>query len=116
MIRRPPRSTRTDTRFPDTTLFRSWFTVLVDWAKAGAAIDNAITDAAPMSIFFVSSLPIVVCGYGHRPRICRRSCVHRDRPRDGRREQEGRKLRCGDTKCGGGTCATAPCALPEHGA
>src|SRR3546814_7843337 len=69
-----------------------------------------------MSIFFISSLPIVVCGYGHRPRICRRSCVHRDRPRDGRREQEGRKLRCGDTKCGGGTCATAPCALPEDGA
>src|SRR3546814_3286747 len=78
MIRRPPRSTRTDTLFPYTTLFRS-----------------------PMSIFFISSLPIVVCGYGHRPRICRRSCVHRDRPRDGRREQEGRKLRCGDTKCGG---------------
>src|SRR3546814_17869179 len=25
MIRRPPRSTRTDTRFPDTTLFRSQF-------------------------------------------------------------------------------------------
>src|SRR3546814_16208290 len=24
MIRRPPRSTRTDTLFPDTTLFRSW--------------------------------------------------------------------------------------------
>src|SRR3546814_1099583 len=24
MIRRPPRPTRTDTRFPDTTLFRSW--------------------------------------------------------------------------------------------
>src|SRR3546814_18521321 len=24
MIRRPPRSTRTDTPFPDTTLFRSW--------------------------------------------------------------------------------------------
>src|SRR3546814_19321335 len=77
-----------------------WFTVLVDWAKAGAAIDNAITDAAPMSIFFISSLPIVVCGYGHRPRICRRSCVHRDRPRDGGREQEGRTLRCGDTNCG----------------
>src|SRR3546814_15742886 len=69
-----------------------------------------------MSIFFISSLPIVVCGYGHRPRICRRSCVHRDRPRDGRREQEGRKLRCGDPKCGGGTCATAPCALPDDGA
>src|SRR3546814_13126579 len=25
MIRRPPRSTRTDTLFPYTTLFRSWF-------------------------------------------------------------------------------------------
>src|SRR3546814_5840658 len=25
MIRRPPRSTRTDTLFPDTTLFRSWW-------------------------------------------------------------------------------------------
>src|SRR3546814_3498353 len=25
MTRRPPRSTRTDTLFPDTTLFRSWF-------------------------------------------------------------------------------------------
>src|SRR3546814_16655374 len=24
MIRRPPRATRTDTLFPDTTLFRSW--------------------------------------------------------------------------------------------
>src|SRR3546814_3081360 len=28
MIRRPPRSTRTDTRFPYTTLFRSWGTKL----------------------------------------------------------------------------------------
>src|SRR3546814_8319783 len=30
MIRRPPRSTRTDTRFPDTTLFRS-----ASWLVAG---------------------------------------------------------------------------------
>src|SRR3546814_2242917 len=29
MIRRPPRSTRTDTLFPYTTLFRSWLLVLV---------------------------------------------------------------------------------------
>src|SRR3546814_2790330 len=28
MIRRPPRSTRTDTLFPYTTLFRSWATAL----------------------------------------------------------------------------------------
>src|SRR3546814_13549092 len=31
MIRRPPRSTRTDTLFPYTTLFRS--AVLIDWAR-----------------------------------------------------------------------------------
>src|SRR3546814_16196189 len=30
MIRRPPRSTRTDTLFPYTTLFRSEFSVVVD--------------------------------------------------------------------------------------
>src|SRR3546814_12113575 len=30
MIRRPPRSTRTDTRFPYTTLFRSAVSVLLD--------------------------------------------------------------------------------------
>src|SRR3546814_9445579 len=30
MIRRPPRSTRTDTLFPYTTLFRSWFDVAHD--------------------------------------------------------------------------------------
>src|SRR3546814_18695291 len=29
MIRRPPRSTLTDTLFPYTTLFRSWFTGIV---------------------------------------------------------------------------------------
>src|SRR3546814_15900852 len=29
MIRRPPRSTRTDTRFPDTTLFRSRLSVQI---------------------------------------------------------------------------------------
>src|SRR3546814_9927835 len=30
MIRRPPRSTRTDTLFPYTTLFRSWFEHKID--------------------------------------------------------------------------------------
>src|SRR3546814_3306417 len=32
MIRRPPRSTRTDTLFPYTTLFRSFVTALIDIA------------------------------------------------------------------------------------
>src|SRR3546814_19678430 len=38
MIRRPPRSTRTDTRFPYTTLFRS--------AVVGAAQRDGVADAA----------------------------------------------------------------------
>src|SRR3546814_15442784 len=33
MIRRPPRSTRTDTLFPYTTLFRSKWRLLVDYRK-----------------------------------------------------------------------------------
>src|SRR3546814_20667218 len=35
MIRRPPRSTRTDTRFPDTTLFRSALVGVAADADAG---------------------------------------------------------------------------------
>src|SRR3546814_3010603 len=38
MIRRPPRSTRTDTLFPDTTLFRSW---AIGRAMAGRGGDRA---------------------------------------------------------------------------
>src|SRR3546814_14602585 len=34
MIRRPPRSTRTDTLFPYTTLFRSWSR----WVRRGSAL------------------------------------------------------------------------------
>src|SRR3546814_15616884 len=37
MIRRPPRSPRTDTRFPDTTLFRS---VVIDRHHAGRKEDR----------------------------------------------------------------------------
>src|SRR3546814_5727841 len=37
MIRRPPRSTRTDTLFPYTTLFRS----PLEWAEIGADISRA---------------------------------------------------------------------------
>src|SRR3546814_20762927 len=36
MIRRPPRSTRTDTLFPDTTLFRSPFAAMVFWISGRA--------------------------------------------------------------------------------
>src|SRR3546814_15659740 len=38
MVRRPPRSTRTDTLFPDTTLFRS----AVVWTGHGAQLGAAV--------------------------------------------------------------------------
>src|SRR3546814_14178738 len=41
MIRRPPRSTRTDTLFPYTTLFRSDREVRAEFAFAGLAVDRA---------------------------------------------------------------------------
>src|SRR3546814_18191628 len=42
MIRRPPRSTRTDTLFPYTTLFRSWF----DTDQFGVGFDGGFFNAA----------------------------------------------------------------------
>src|SRR3546814_5838718 len=52
MIRRPPRSTRTDTLFPYTTLFRSldWAPDTLDWApmtKDEQIFDVAILGAGP---------------------------------------------------------------------
>src|SRR3546814_1388632 len=46
MIRRPPRSTRTDTLFPSTTLFRSLRDVLVE-QPARAGIDPQGQDGVP---------------------------------------------------------------------
>src|SRR3546814_4446144 len=47
MIRRPPRSTRTDTLFPYTTLFRSLVDIGIPGdLSAGAAIDNGIGNGA----------------------------------------------------------------------
>src|SRR3546814_15144793 len=43
MIRRPPRSTRTDTRFPYTTLFRSLETLRVDLPDQ-VEINEAVVD------------------------------------------------------------------------
>src|SRR3546814_20925515 len=40
MIRRPPRSTRTDTRFPSPTLFRSWLIVSAEIGPDGEVIFN----------------------------------------------------------------------------
>src|SRR3546814_3981530 len=43
MIRRPPRSTRTDTLFPYTTLFRSFKKNKIDWLKGYAKFTSADT-------------------------------------------------------------------------
>src|SRR3546814_2785953 len=65
MSRRPPRSTRTDTLFPYTTLFRSWMGLAPcgGWSGWRAATN----DHLPM-IGEVPELPGVwlACGYGSR--------------------------------------------------
>src|SRR3546814_16861262 len=48
MIRRPPRSTRTDTLFPYTTLFRSVAAALLSYHEADPSFDT-VTGAAPQN-------------------------------------------------------------------
>src|SRR3546814_16466874 len=43
MIRRPPRSTRTDTLFPYTTLFRSWSHAIGPWWDLQAGVRQDLT-------------------------------------------------------------------------
>src|SRR3546814_11121164 len=45
MVRRPPRSTRTDTLFPDTTLFRSDFSVFAQGFEAMPKITKTFVEA-----------------------------------------------------------------------
>src|SRR3546814_4680627 len=53
MIRRPPRSTRTDTLFPYTTLFRSQAGLkLALWPRQSIAHDSGIPLAAPCATEF----------------------------------------------------------------
>src|SRR3546814_17413281 len=49
MIRRPPRSTRTDTLFPYTTLFRSWARSGRQHHRSGRILSRAPTLAAPLT-------------------------------------------------------------------
>src|SRR3546814_1341348 len=57
MIRRPPRSTRTDTLFPYTTLFRSilqtYITLIIDLSR------NRSINEIFQGVFYI------FCGYGH---------------------------------------------------
>src|SRR3546814_14907184 len=47
MLRRPPRSTRTDTLFPYTTLFRSCYTEERWLCRVAAVIDTSLVDGQP---------------------------------------------------------------------
>src|SRR3546814_2139092 len=55
MIRRPPRSTRTDTLFPYTTLFRSLTDVLAGYATS--TIRRAAADDAPFFLLIAPFAP-----------------------------------------------------------
>src|SRR3546814_17103695 len=52
MIRRPPRSTRTDTLFPYTTLFRSSLPMLIAFAIMFGLIDYS---TVPVTVSYVAS-------------------------------------------------------------
>src|SRR3546814_5585991 len=54
MMRRPPRSTRTDTLFPYTTLFRS---PGHGWANADTHTDSAVDTREPADIFHNDAAP-----------------------------------------------------------
>src|SRR3546814_2431119 len=63
MIRRPPRSTRTDTLFPYTTLFRSWDDIraqLYGSEREIASGDGVIALEAPYRALDAATVPVVV--------------------------------------------------------
>src|SRR3546814_14666284 len=68
MIRRPPRSTRTDTLFPYTTLFRSFFNVCsaslaesTTWVHSGFARYSASLRSTPYWVRSASSAWVTQC-------------------------------------------------------
>src|SRR3546814_4744605 len=70
MLRRPPRSTRTDTLFPYTTLFRSADAgARTMWAAAGET--TASPNAAPRSACFITPLLTGRTGYRRIPLVRR---------------------------------------------
>src|SRR3546814_18807141 len=75
MIRRPPRSTRTDTLFPYTTLFRSLFRKLLgeirNWQQQGVEVD-VVTIGQRASVFFrriQAEMLAPVTHLGDQPRV-----------------------------------------------
>src|SRR3546814_7871449 len=69
MIRRPPRSTRTDTLFPDTTLFRSYANGPLSPGRVAASAGAADFDPAEVCLGRVDLLERanapILCGAGN---------------------------------------------------
>src|SRR3546814_8222430 len=95
MLRRPPRSTRTDTLFPDTTLFRSGV------ADAGAAEDDAAgREVRPRHVLHeavdgdLGIVDVGAAGVDHLAEIVRRDVGrHADGDAAGAVDQQVRKAR-----------------------
>src|SRR3546814_4120783 len=88
MIRRPPRSTRTDTRFPYTTLFRSCLTaalfnaVVEEDPRRLSGLQELFTGGEALSVDHVRRMrgaaPGVALHNGHGPTECTTfTCTHR---------------------------------------
>src|SRR3546814_12744899 len=80
MIRRPPRSTRTDTLFPYTTLFRSRFNVVWNFLSQLRAVRESATERRDKSLISFACF----CTSGLRSglgkgRCCAQPKVHEDR-------------------------------------
>src|SRR3546814_6417498 len=60
MIRRPPRSTRTDTLFPYTTLFRSVTALTAFWQALGATVDAMDAAHHDLVLAVTSHLPHLI--------------------------------------------------------
>src|SRR3546814_10503359 len=87
MIRRPPRSTRTDTLFPYTTLFRSARQVglrrgavgLLDEALEAEAAGAAVNGFAALHVAVAGFRPVGIGAESHDPaaRGCLGAAIHR---------------------------------------
>src|SRR3546814_5856832 len=66
MIRRPPRSTRTDTLFPYTTLFRSLADLVDDDGQGAADLRGEFRGADRGSLFHDALVTLFLDRFGHR--------------------------------------------------
>src|SRR3546814_2025838 len=76
MIRRPPRSTRTDTLFPYTTLFRSFAVPGINWPSPKAPLGLRAIGLYRLSWISIASMSPIGKPASHAARCTRRSEEH----------------------------------------